>query len=175
MAVGDYHLRNLQEEDLLLVLDWRNSNRVRENSFQKQIINLEDHYRWFNNNKKNPFFYMWVFESSQEPMGIVTIQIHDQKAKTASWSFYIGMENAPKGLGSKMGYLALEIAFRKLKLENMMGEVLVTNISSIRMHEKLGFLNEGEQIQHEFDIITYSISRNRWVGLEDIIKQEVFK
>ena len=41
------YLRMLEYRDLDLVLQWRNTDRIRKNMFSDHIISVDEHYQWF--------------------------------------------------------------------------------------------------------------------------------
>ena len=54
MMMRDYHLRPIEERDLRLVLDWRNSPKVHNMMLTDHEITWEEHYTWFKRMEKQP-------------------------------------------------------------------------------------------------------------------------
>jgi UDP-4-amino-4,6-dideoxy-N-acetyl-beta-L-altrosamine N-acetyltransferase len=133
----------MSDEDLDLVLTWRNSPRVRENMYTNHVITTEEHQRWFEKASRDPSkrLLMCVDESGIA-VGVVTFSDIDPLHKTATWGFYSG-ESDRRGVGSEMGRLALDFAFENLGLEKLNGEVLGFNMPSVDFHRKHGFRVEG--------------------------------
>ena len=73
-----------------------------------------------------------------------------------------------KGYGTDALQLILGYAFRELNLYRVGSSTIAYNIRSIKVHEKVGFRQEGVQrsfIQREgqrFDVILYGILRPEW-------------
>jgi len=66
------------------------------------------------------------------------------------WGFYVAPD-AAKGTGRALGVAALRYAFETLSLRKLCGEVIATNVRSLRFHEKLGFQREGVLREQHFD------------------------
>ena len=64
--------------------------------------------------------------------------------KNANLDIFIGnKEQQRKGFASEAIQLILEHAFNDLDLERVESKIFTNNISSIKLHEKNGFINEG--------------------------------
>ena len=68
-----------------------------------------------------------------------------------------------------MGFLALEEIFYTLSIRKVYGEVLDSNTPSIRMHQKLGFSQEGRFLCEHIlkgdtyvDVIRFAQDAKRW-------------
>ena len=47
--MNGYSLRQLEEPDLPIILEWRNDESVRKNMYTDHIISIEEHKRWYAN------------------------------------------------------------------------------------------------------------------------------
>ncbi len=139
-SCGGYRLRPMREADLALVLGWRNSERVRPFMRSRHEISADEHAAWFAREDGCPDARHMVFECAGGPLGVVNFDEVDRGAGTCEWGFYIGADDAPRGSGVRMGWLALEYAFDRLAVEKVSAEVLPTNARSLDYHEKLGFV-----------------------------------
>lgn len=136
-------LRPLTEEDLSLVLLWRNSPEVRMSMFRSTEISVEEHIAWFERTRYDPSsFYFLHFTNEIEADGLVYFTQYDRVARTAFWGFYKAPGAIP-GTGRRMGVEALDYSFFELKLHKLSGEALANNGASLRFHKKLGFTQEG--------------------------------
>ena len=88
-----------------------------------------------------------MFESNGRPLGIVGFTRIDQTNSNASWAFYAAPDS-PRGTGSQMEFLALELAFGAMGLHKLYCEVLDFNQPVVRLHEKFGFRVEGTLREH---------------------------
>jgi UDP-4-amino-4,6-dideoxy-N-acetyl-beta-L-altrosamine N-acetyltransferase len=164
----NYHLRRMEEKDLEMVLKWRNSDHVRANSLNNQIITLDEHRSWFEKVKHSSDAICMIFECNRKILGVVNLTNIDKKNNKCKWGFYLGEEDLPKGTGTVMGYLGLEFAFDEIGFRKITGEVLAFNTRSIQFHEKLGFVEEARLIRHILinnnyeDIVIFSLFDQDW-------------
>ncbi|MGY6037513.1 UDP-4-amino-4,6-dideoxy-N-acetyl-beta-L-altrosamine N-acetyltransferase [Aeromonas sp. AE23HZ002T15] len=160
-------LRDIKEEELDLMLSWRNEPKVRRNMYTQHVISPEEHYSWWVSmqDRKDQIYYMYEYE--EQPCGIAAFNNLDLKNENSAWAFY-SSPSAPKGTGTRMEYLMLEQAFITLNLYKLYCEVLSFNKSVISLHQKFGFEVEGIfREQHiidckYIDIHRLAIFKNQW-------------
>ena len=175
----DGRLRSLCEEDLKLILEWRNSERIRSMMFNDQPISWEEHKRWFNQLSQGNEASFRVFEMKSEPVGVVQFKEIDRVKQEASWGFYLGKENLIPGIGSMMGFLGIEHGFENLRLSKIYGEVIGSNEKSIRYHKRLGFepiesrkapiIREGRMQQ----VFSFQLTAGKWKKNKTQLKGEI--
>lgn len=163
-----YSLREIRREDLPIVLSWRNSDRIRNLSYNDREISDAEHAEWFESLQKSQDRVCFVFEISGEPVGVVQFFEIDSMSRKCKWGFYLGPEQLPKGLGTVMGTMALQHAFQFFEVDTIYGEAISHNDSSLKFHEKLGFRQDGRierQIYRDGlwrDVILFSLSKLDW-------------
>ncbi len=173
----DYQLRLMSESDLEMVLDWRNSDRVRENMYTDYLITLNQHLEWFENIKNDQSCIYLVCEFKSNPIGVVGFTQIDLVNQKCHWAFYLGNINAPKGSGAIMEFLALEYAFEQIKIRKLCCEIFVFNNSVIKLHKKFGFEQESCFKEHILknnnyeDVISMAMFKSGW----ELKKLEVLK
>ena len=172
----DYSLRQLREQDLELLLQWRNSDHIRANMYTDHIISTKEHLDWFNRVKDNPAMLYLIFEHRGQPVGLVNFTGIDSTNNRCMWGFYIGESGLPPESGTMMGYLGLNFIFEDKQLRKVSGEVISFNRASRLFFRRLGFTEEGRLRQHALkngryvDVILYSILADEW---RDVYKSEV--
>ena len=176
----DFNLRKIQKSDLGIVLEWRNSERIRKNMYTEHIISLEEHQEWYSRLQKADDKISLIFEYKNQPIGLVSFTEIDNYNSTAFWGFYIGQATTLKGMGRIMGILGIEYAFQQIKICKLCGEAIAFNIGSINFHSKLGFKEEGEFGKKIFkngqyqDIIRFTLFQEEWAIIGSSIKESVF-
>ncbi|MHA6327196.1 UDP-4-amino-4,6-dideoxy-N-acetyl-beta-L-altrosamine N-acetyltransferase [Roseivivax sp. CAU 1753] len=135
-------LRQFRDDDLEMVLPWRNMPSVRANMYTQHEISLSEHIEWWRQKKNCRSEAYFIYEHSGEPQGVVSFSNFDDTAGTSFWAFYAGPA-APKGTGTIMEYLALELYFSKFRMRKLSCEVLAFNVPVLNLHRKFGFLQEG--------------------------------
>jgi UDP-4-amino-4,6-dideoxy-N-acetyl-beta-L-altrosamine N-acetyltransferase len=134
-------VRALTEDDLPMVLVWRNHPAVRSYMLTQHEISLEEHRNWFAHVKEDKTRQQLIVLDGADPLGFVQFNPVCQGG-IADWGFY-ARPDAPKGSGSKLGQAALAHAFEKLGLHKVGGQAIECNVASIAFHQKLGFTEEG--------------------------------
>ncbi|WP_407315695.1 UDP-4-amino-4,6-dideoxy-N-acetyl-beta-L-altrosamine N-acetyltransferase [Pseudomonas sp. nanlin1] len=159
-------LRPMVQADLETVWAWRNHWEVRRFMYNQQIIEWEQHCRWFESASQDPRRHLMVFEVDDKRQGFASLTEH-MTGKVADWGFYMA-PGTEKGRGQQLGKLALAYAFEDLKLHKVCGQVLGFNEPSLRFHTRLGFRQEGVLRDQHFDgecfhsVSCFGILANEW-------------
>ncbi|MBQ5963374.1 UDP-4-amino-4,6-dideoxy-N-acetyl-beta-L-altrosamine N-acetyltransferase [Massilia sp. ZL223] len=144
-------LRAIADDELELMLAWRNAPTVRANMYTRHEITLAEHSAWWRATQQRPDRRYFMYEYQGRACGVVGFTDIDAASLNASWAFYAAPD-APKGTGSRMELLALDYAFDELKLHKLHCEVLAFNEAVISLHQKFGFQVEGIlRDQHKVD------------------------
>lgn len=135
-------LREMTEDDLPLVLSWRNREDVRQNMYTFHLISEAEHRDWWERECRNPASRLLIFELDGVSAGVVTFTRYTGHCGTASWAFYSG-DPARRGIGALMEDAALSYAFETLGLRRLECEVLAFNHRVVTFHRRHGFQVEG--------------------------------
>jgi UDP-4-amino-4,6-dideoxy-N-acetyl-beta-L-altrosamine N-acetyltransferase len=135
-------LRKLQHDDLSLIRQWRNHPEINKFMFSQHEITQQEHQAWFESSQQNALRHLFVFEEQDERKGFLQLQQKSAESNVFEWGFYI-CPDAVRGTGSRMAKLAIDLAFLELNAIKLYGEALGFNQPSIRLHQKLGFVEEG--------------------------------
>lgn len=160
-------LRSIEDQELELMRSWRNSPTVRQNMYTRHEISQEEHLSWWARTREREDQRYFMYESDGLPLGIVGFTQIDTISANCSWAFY-SAPTAPRGTGSRMEFLALDLAFQELKMHKLHCEVLAFNEAVIRLHQKFGFQVEGIFRQHHrvedrfVDIFRLGILNDEW-------------
>lgn len=136
------------DDDCRLILGWRNHPEVRKQSFTTHEIGEEEHLRWWAAVMADPQREVLIYARDGVPCGVVTVDLRDPEA--AVWGFYLDVD----GLGTRALAAWIEIereaiahAFDVLGVRTLKGEVLATNLSVRKLHERYGFVETKEYDQ----------------------------
>ena len=136
-TLADFALRPARPEDEETVLRWRNSDQVRPYMLNQVLISVAEHHAWFamgfDQNRPSRF----VLEHDHDPLGFVHFTHLD--GDEWDWSIYVGEPDSPRGTGTALGILALDIAFLSLDVQLLRSAVFPTNERAIRLYSRLTF------------------------------------
>ncbi len=134
-------IRKMTDEDLPMVLAWRNHADVRRYMFTQHEIGLDEHRNWFAKASQDPSRCLLIVEEDKQAIGYVQFS-KVEEGGIADWGFY-ARPDAPKGTGRRLGTMALNYAFGPLKLHKICGQAIASNHASIAFHQRLGFALEA--------------------------------
>ena len=175
-----YRLRPIEENDLPVVLEWRNSDRVRAYMYTDHIITEDEHRKWFESLSHDRTNHCLVFEEDGKLHGVVTVSRVDSRNNKCFWGFYIGDPASPRGTGKRLGYLGLEFIFGELRIRKLCGEAFAFNEASLRFHKDFGFREEGRFLRHVWkneryeDVVAMALFREDWDAIRDGIAARYF-
>ena len=170
-----FTVRLVAQEDLPLILSWRNHPEVRRVMFTQHEISLEEHSNWFSKVSLDNSRCLLLVEEANKPIGYVQFT-HVESEGVADWGFYTDPD-APKGTGRKLGVAALEHAFTTLKLHKVCGQVMGSNLVSIRFHHRLGFVQEGVLRAHQrsnfeyHDLYCFGMLSHEWSAKRNMMRK----
>jgi UDP-4-amino-4,6-dideoxy-N-acetyl-beta-L-altrosamine N-acetyltransferase len=134
-------IRTMVEEDLNMVLAWRNHLEVRRFMFTQHEISLAEHTQWFMRAVQDSNQRLLIVQEESSPTGFVQFS-NVEPGGVTRWGFY-ARADAAKGTGRKLGASALRHAFGQLKPHKVCGQAIYTNKASVRSHERVGFKREA--------------------------------
>lgn len=141
-------LRKIEKTDLELILTWRNHPEIRRCMFYQEIISLESHTEWYENESEKENACWLIYSNAKGILsGVIYCTDIDQQSSNGFWGFYTP-PHADPGTGTLMCSEGLEYFFEKLKLNKINAEVLETNERSHSFHKKLNFNIEGKFVDH---------------------------
>ena len=172
-------LHPLTEADLELILPWRNALAVRRAMYSHHEIAPDEHRAWFRRMRQDPSARWYLYRNAAgAPMGVVYFTGLDPIQKTATWGFYTNPKATP-GAGTRILYAALELAFGELDLHKLNGEALASNATSVNLHKKLGFTQEGIFRDQYFDgagyvdVMRFGMVADEWRQQRDRLRARV--
>lgn len=130
------YLRPVKEQDMELLLEWRNDEECRKNFFSSDIVDFDTHKAWFKKMLVNKNEYAYILIDNNIPIGQVRLSVNGTNANI---SYSIAKEYRGKGYGVDILRLVTEKAFNEMPNITLVGEVFDTNIASQQVFEKLGF------------------------------------
>lgn len=142
------YLRAFKAEDYLKSYKWRNNDNITNSLICRKIfISEENEKRWIensNDDKERNVKLAICLTSNDEYIGNVYLTNIDHINKNSGIGIFIGdEEQLKKGYATDAMLLILKHAFIDLGLERVESRQFTSNVASVKLHEKLGFKQEG--------------------------------
>lgn len=136
-------LRPATDNDLALILGWRNHPKVRGVSMVTAVIAPAEHARWWARVSADPTRHVLIFEYDGRPAGVVNVSVEPDS--TAEWGFFLdvaGLEASGQLLAAWMELekAAIAYGFGELGLPAMGGRTLAWNAQVLALHRRFGFV-----------------------------------
>ena len=139
-AMGDYAFRVLQESDLALVLEWRNSPRVHSKMLTDHKITWEEHKNWFQRIQNDPIKKHFIFTHNDMPVGYRDYSGLDLARRTCYGSSYIGApDKCPKDAGIFLFFMGIDYAFSHFDIDQDEADVFADNTKALKLNKFLGY------------------------------------
>lgn len=163
-------LRNLEEKDLALMLEWmKDSTLTCFFTFKSDDIKEKDVLNFIKKSKKDlKNKHYAIVNENDEYLGTISLKNIDFNNKNAEYAISLRKSAIGKGIAFFATKSILNIAFGELNLNKVYLNVLSDNIRAIKFYEKFGFIYEGEFINHIIinnqyrSLKWYSIFNEEW-------------
>lgn len=147
------NLRRASTADLDLTFGWAANPEIRRFSFHQHQIIKPEHTNWFLKKTIDSNCYYFIVEYNRVPIGSIRFDIEEGEAMI---SYLLD----PSYHGRGFGQLILKKGIEWLMIVNMpelapirviSGEVMKTNIPSIKVFERLGFVKKEQMENYKFE------------------------
>lgn len=134
---GKIYLRSVTIDDLNILFDWVNEPSVRKNSFNNNIISIEEHKSWLEHVLADLNTKLYILQEDDNPVGQVRLVFIDD-----GWKIRYSI--APVYRGQGYGKIILQLAENELICgghigEKLYAEVKTEDIASQCIFKKLGY------------------------------------
>ncbi len=179
--MNDIILKPIQEADLEVIRNWRNSPDVSQYMYSDKEISREDQQKWYDRIKNDSTCSYWIINYNDKPLGVANITGVTQLLESCYWAFYLGDTSVRGGgIGAKVEYNVLKHVFEDLKLNKLRCEVFAFNDKVIKMHEKFGFRREAYYREHckkegvYKDVVGLALLKSEWNVLKDELQKKIY-
>ena len=141
LSIGDYSVDVITEDDLPLLLKWRNSDRIHSMMLTDHKITWDEHYNWYLTLKKNDPPRNLMFKYKNQPIGYIGYTAYNEKNKICSPGTYLGdSELVQMEAGFFLGCINIEYAFSILGMKRLETFVLKKNRRVIKANKSIGYI-----------------------------------
>lgn len=159
-------------DDHRLLVDWRNDPTMKPYFYDDEPVSMESHLRWWETVSADPTQRFYMIEAATigiktvdyVPIGTTSLLNIDWRNRTAEYGrLKIAPPYQGKGYGLEVEYLLMAHAFNFLNLNRVWGHVLANNEQVLRLHAKVGFVQEGclrghiYKAGHYMDVVTIGL------------------
>lgn len=88
---------NLSDDELLLILQWRNHPDIRKCMNNTELIPVDSHLNYCHNLKKRDDVFYWLIKKEEKPIGVLNIIDVDYEQGTCEPGFYLAPEVMGRG------------------------------------------------------------------------------
>ena len=128
-------IREVIEDDTSIILKWANDPVVRNNSFNSELIEFEQHSKWLASKIKDETAFYFICEVDYVSAGLVRFDFDGEK-------YIIGLIVSKEYRGKRFASRFLDIAceeLRKVRSNRIVAYIKEENIASQKAFEKIGF------------------------------------
>ena len=141
----------LSDEEKIMILSWRNHDKVRCMMVNKDIISLEDHLNFINSLSQRDDCYYWlVKDSNGTNLGVLDVIHIDNDRDIGELGYYLNQEETGKGFEFMLE--CNYFVYHQLKLKYNLVTVDITNRDILLFSLYLGSTFEGIK---EIDGVSY--------------------
>lgn len=139
-VIGSSSIREIQNDDLEMILEWRNSDDVRKMMTQTTLISKDEHFAYFEKikNLMPPQQILYCF--CGQPVGVISDSAINQELGIMDAGYYLGVRGLPLKASFGIIYCSLDYAFDVLHAKKILGTVRKNNITSITLDKKCGYM-----------------------------------
>ena len=168
-------LRPLHKSDITYFLRWYNDPEVLEYLAMYLPMTEIMEEKWIEemasgqNGTRVHFVIEAIEGNNTKPIGSIGLNKIDHRCQTAELGIAIGeKEYWSKGYGNEAAQLLINYGFNQLNLNRIGSCVFSPNRRSLKMHQQLGFVQEGQKRQAFFkngkfmDEIIFGLLKKEW-------------
>ena len=163
---------DLNENELLEVLRWRNYDLTRKWMKNKNLISKKGHLLYCRNLKDQNNYAHWRLSLNNRYVGVISVNEYFADKNSCEWGFYLSDQSLPED-SLIIFYAALKLFFEINSISTLHGSVKTTNKSAVLLNNYFQF----SEVESKFvDGDTYLILKleqlnwlNRKISLTQLI------
>ncbi len=168
-------LRSLVEEDLPLVLEWRNDPGINRYMLFQEHITMEEHRRWFTSLGTGSVYLM--IRWNDQNIGVFNLREIDWELRSAEAGIFIGDAAYRKSYVPMLCILAMmDLVFDVFGFSELKARVRRDNAEALQMNRDLGYSACGEDESAIYLKVTpedYHRRRERFTPFLDKYRNDV--
>lgn len=145
MIVGErIQLRKVEEEDLDLIVKWRNDPEILRWLFSYLPLSHPKQKKWYEKYVEDDTQEIFVIEMKEKtPVGTVGLSNIDHRNQKAELGILIDKNWQKKGIGKEALELLIDLAWSEMNMRKIKALVFEENEAAIKLYKSCGFVEEG--------------------------------
>jgi RimJ/RimL family protein N-acetyltransferase len=179
------YLRLVEDEDLPLIVEWRNTPSVWANFFNKFPLSRAGQREYFSALQKDRgrILFTICLKEDKKPIGIIGLDLIDFCNQSVELGNILIAEKQyrRKGYAEESVRLMLIYCFLRLNMNRVCVKLYLKNEKAMKLYMKCGFRKEGKLRQAQFedgkfnDIVLMSILRREFLLKQGKYEKRVFR
>jgi len=182
MIKGKYiYLQPLTNNDIDFMLELVNDQEINfweaKNEF---LVSKSKQIEWFKNNLNKAYRYIIYDNITNDKVGYFSFKITNDVSKSGKIALKFIREARGKNYGTDTLKLMMSYLFNKMNMHRLFTSIVAYNKGSIKLFEKCGWINEGNERQSIYmnkayhDNFCYSMLLDEYNSLEDDFYKNMF-
>lgn len=135
------YLRDAEKKDVDLIFRWANDPMTRQNSFNSETIDYDEHVRWYDQITAGVDVRMFILMDNDSAIGQIRIQINNSDGEI---SYSIAPEYRGRGYGTIIVDMLVEKVRKEMpEIKKLTAEVKPNNTASKMIFEKENFMEKS--------------------------------
>ncbi len=177
LDINNVHLKNyinLSQGEKNLVLDWRNSEQIRNGMYSNEEIKWEEHVSFIQNLETDDTRLYFLAFIKENPVGVVYFTGISKMHKRGVYGIFLRPDGQfPANTGELLRDVILELAFRHLDFNTLNSEVLSDNKLAYIYNRRSNFKEEGRlrayinRGDHTLDVILFGMLKSEYLEMQN--------
>lgn len=142
---------NLNQDEIGMILQWRNCDDVRKWMYNSGIISLQEHKKFIESLKNNIEKKYFLICQNNSYIGVIYLTDITNENNSAELGLYTNPQ--VRGVGKTLMQCIIEYGFNELSLKRLTAEVFLANSRAIDLYSKIGFLEYDKKNVAEQKVI----------------------
>lgn len=141
------YLRMVDVSDIDLLYEWANDPESRRNSFNQDVIEYEDHVKWFNSTLHDESVMQFILMNGDSPVGQIRVVIKDDVGEI---SYSISPDERGRGYGKHIIQMLKGLVTSDYPhIKKLVGKVKPDNAPSQRCFSENAFRETYRQFEYD--------------------------
>lgn len=170
ISYQDVALRSMERSDIVMVMEWRNQERVRNKLINNELLTIKDQLNWYKNLNPESEMY-FIVEQKSIPLGLIYASNINNDERSFEGNIFIGDPiNCDSRTVLKAVIMLSDFFFNELNFVKAYSKVRRDNAGALSIDKAFGYsvINETDDVLHlEVSKSTYNIKA-------DLLKKRLF-